>query len=152
MRKPRNRRRGRKNRPHPKELYVEMATRIQKTFREFCAGRYIGMCANYNDTDFISMNPICEVPRDLLFVTRNTGFDARELFTWMLKTNADPISREEFTVAQRQKCAGLLRQFVNNSRKTQLGKKGFFCRHRAVLNALHRYAKYPENGRGSKQE
>lgn len=145
MRKPRNRRLARKNRPHPKQLYADMATRIQKQFREFCARRYIGLCVNYNDTDYISMNPVGEIPRDLLFVTNERGFDARELFTWMLKTNADPVSRKEFTKGQRKECAQRLRDFIKTSRKTQLGKKGFFSSHRPVLNALDQHAKHSEN-------
>lgn len=150
MRKPRNRRLVRKNRPHPKQLYVDMATRIQKQFREFCARRYIGLCVNYNDTDVISMNPVGDIPRDLLFVTNERGFDARELFTWMLKTNADPISRQEFTKDQRRECAQRLKDFIRSSRKAQLGKKGFFSSHRPVLNALSQYAKHSENDWGGK--
>lgn len=91
------------------------------------------------------MNPVGEIPRDLLFVAGNTGFDTRELFTWIMKSNVNPISRERFTVGQRQACAKQLQRFVSASRKTQLGKKGFFSRHRSVLIALRTYAKHPEN-------
>ena len=91
------------------------------------------------------MNPVGEIPRDLLFVTSGRGFDARELITWMMKTNADPISREEFTVSQREACVNQLKHFVSRSRKTQPGRKGFFSRYRAVLNSLRRYAKHTEN-------
>lgn len=145
MRRPRNRRRARKNRPPSKEHYFAMATRIQRCFRQFCGGRYRGKCVNYNDMDFISMNPVGDIPRDVLFVAGNTAFDARELFTWMLTTNVNPISREKFLVSQRQGCALQLKRFVSNSRKTQLGKKGFFSSHRSVLRSLGNHAKYPEN-------
>lgn len=145
MRKPRNRRLVRKNRKHPKQVYYDMATRIQRQFREFCARRYIRLCVNYNDTDVISMNPVGGIPRDLLFVTDQRGFDARELFTWMLKTNADPVSRQQFTKDQRKEFAQRLRDFIKRSRKTQLGKKGFFSSHRLALNALGQYAKYSKN-------
>lgn len=123
-----------------------MATRIQRCFRQFCGRRYRKQCLNYNDNDFISMNPVGMIPRHLLFVSGNRGFDARELFTWMLKTNLDPISRVAFTPSQRQACAQQLRRFVSASRRTQQGKKGFFSRYRAVLRITAEYAKHNENG------
>jgi len=146
MRGPRNRRLARSKRPHAKEHYVAMATRIQRCFREFCGGRYRKLCLNYNDNDFISMNPVGLIPRHLLFVTDNRGFDARELFTWMLKTNIDPISRVAFSPRQRQACAQQLRRFVSASRATQPGKVGFFSRYRSLLRKLAEYAKHAENG------
>lgn len=145
MRAPRKRRRARKNRAHSQTHYVAMATRIQKCFREFCARRYEPKCVNYDDTDFISMNAVGCIPRDLLFVCGDIGYDARDLFTWMLTKNADPISREKFTVPQRQACAQQLRSFVSASRKTQSGKRGFFSRYRVLLNSLKYYAKLAEN-------
>jgi len=105
MRRPRNRRLARSKRPYARGHYMAMATRIQRCFREFCGRRYKKQCLNYNDNDFISMNPVGLIPRHLLFVSGNRGFDARELFTWMLKTNVDPISRVAFTPSQRRACA-----------------------------------------------
>lgn len=146
MRRPRNRNAIRKSRPHTNSEYNAMAARIQTCFREFCTRRYKSRCVNYNDADFISMTPVGEIPRDLLFVSGNRGYDARQLFTWMLKTNVDPISREKFSVGQRRECAQQLKRFIARSRKTQVGSKGFFSRHREVSKALKLYAKFPENG------
>lgn len=148
MRKPRDRRLARKTRPHTKAVYAAMATRIQRRFREYCSTRYGSVCSNYNDTDYISMNPVGSIPRDLLFVCDSTGFDAREMFTWMLQSNVHPISREPFTPPQRIRCAQHLRRFVSNSRKRQVGKKGFFSRHRSVLNALKTNARSARRKRG----
>ena len=147
MRKPRNRRSIRKNRPHSKQHYNNMASRIQDCFRNFCKKRYETECLNYSDTDFISMNPVSNIPRDLLFVTSNRGYDARELFIWMLRTNVDPITREKFSEAHRKACADHLISFINRSRKTQLGRVGFFSTHRGIIDNLKKYAKHPKNGR-----
>lgn len=147
MRRPRNRRLARKRRPYTKAVYAAMATRIQRRFREFCAARYRNVCSNYNDTDYISMNPVGSIPKDLLFVCDHTGFDAREMFTWMLQSSVHPISREKFTPSQRMRCAQHLRRFVSSSRKRQIGKKGFFSRHRSVLNALAANARSPKTSR-----
>lgn len=141
MRRKRNRRQARKQRPYSKNHYVAMATRIQQCFRDFCGRRYSRLCVNYGDTDFISMNPVGEIPRDLLFVTRETGFDARELWQWMLKTNTDPISREPFSDSQRLTCVRQLRCFVNGRRQTQAGKRGFFSRYRAVIGSIAQHGK-----------
>lgn len=148
MRRPRNRRFARKSRPYTKAVYAAMARRIQRRFREFCSARYRPVCSNYNDTDYISMNPVGSIPRDLLFVCDNTGFDAREMFTWMLQSNVHPISRAVFTHPQREQCAQHLRRFVSNNRKRQVGKKGFFSRHRSVLNALGAHARSSKGSRG----
>lgn len=146
MRAPRNRRLARSKRPHARAHYVAMATRIQRGFREYCGRRYKAQCLNYNDNDFISMNPVGLIPRQLLFVSGKSGFDARELFKWMMRTNIDPISRERFSPTQKKACAQQLRQFVSVSRKKQTGKKGFFSKYRAVLRSLAEHAKHTENG------
>lgn len=146
MRKPRNRKNIRKSRPHTKKTYTAMSIRIQRCFREFCTRRYMSECVNYNDSDFISMNPVGEIPRHLLFVSDRRGYDARELFTWMLGPNIDPISREKFSTDRRKACARQLKKFVSRSRGTQAGRGGFFSRYRDIAKALKLYAKFPENG------
>jgi hypothetical protein len=116
---------------------------IETAFRMYCKVRYRELVENWDDRDVITMEPVSQIPRTLLFLLqtngRKYGFHAAQLLQWLNKNPVHPVTREEVTVDVREKCKNvvskhsqyrkLVRQFENieEIRKLQREKKALLA-------------------------
>ena len=77
------RRQNRKHRNRDRELSDKSATVIQTHFRKFMVNRYRNICPNnYDDTDYINLEKVSNIPKNLLVSIDGTGYNALSLLGW----------------------------------------------------------------------
>jgi len=116
MRKPRRRRENRFNRKHDRSKYIDSANIIQKRCREFINNRYKSECSNYDDDEFIMLNPVKLIPRVLLLVLDNQAFHVGHLLKWILRSKnpIHPLSREPLDMKIQIECVYRVSYYLYN--------------------------------------
>lgn len=140
MRNPRKRRKNRSERIHSKITYVKSANVIQKASRIYLEKRYQKLCANFDDDDFIMLNPVKLIPRSLLIVLDNQAFHCGYLLKWILKSNKPlhPLTREPLEEGIRTECVSKIVEYLYSDNKNFRNlKKGFYKRR----NQIHKVTK-----------
>ena len=129
MRNSRNRSLIRKSRPHSKQKYSDSASYIQKYYRRYIDSRYMGLCRNFDDDDIFTLTPVSIIPRSLLIVVDNHGFNACNLLTWICKSGKHPITREPIGDNVVSECVNHI-QFFLSVECIKKSSKGSFCQKR----------------------
>jgi len=136
MRIKRNRRKNRKCRKYSKKVYIDSTIRIQRCFRRFIDIRYADVCSNYKDDDCIMLDPIKMIPRDVLIVMNDIGFDCRHLLSWIKKSNSHPLTRGPILDSDKKSCFDRVINFLENEIKRNSNRKGFFSRKKILKRTL----------------
>lgn len=130
MRGPRRRRLRRSRRPFSKKKYQDSALAIQRCFRRFISNRYKTSCTNYNNDDYITLQPVPMIPRSVFIVVENVGFDARHFLKWTQKSNVHPVTRNKLPVEVQKLCLRMSAEFLMSETHRIRKKKGYFSRKR----------------------
>lgn len=139
MRRPRCRRLKRSQRPHTKEAYQRSASKIQRCFRRYLTFRYEKSCVNFMDDDCIMLQPVSRIPREVLVVLDNMGFDSRHLLAWMTRSDSHPLTREAFADDVKKLCLDKVVSFLRLEQKRTSNRKGYFSRKRILKRTLDRH-------------
>lgn len=140
MRAPRNRRNSRYNRKHSKQVYIESSIKIQRCFRNFLETRYSKLCPkNYKEDECILFEPVRLIPRDVLVVVDEVGFDCRSFLTWMTKSSTHPLTRERVPDSFKIRCISSAVVFLERENRRNSNRKGFFSRKRILRRTLQKH-------------
>lgn len=136
MRKPRNRSLMRKSRPYSKQKYTDSASYIQKYYRQYIDSRYKNKCRNFDDDDIFTLTPVSIIPRSLLVVVDNHGFNACNLLTWICKSGKHPITREPVDANVILQCVKNIQLFLSVECIKKSAKGSFFQKRKAYHKSL----------------
>lgn len=139
MRRPRCRRLKRSQRPYSKKDYHKSASTIQRCFRRYLEFRYEKTCLNFKDDECIMLQPVSRIPRGVLVVLDNVGFDSRHLLAWMTKSNSHPLTRVVFSDEVKKDCLDKAVLFLKLEQKRISNRKGYFSRKRILKRTLDRH-------------
>lgn len=142
MRRPRRRRLRRSQRPHTKGVYQRSAVTIQRCFRRYLDLRYKRSCLNSMDDECIMLQPVSRIPRGVLVVLDDMGFDSRHLLAWMTKSNSHPLTRKPFPDDVKKLCLDKAVLFLSSEQKRISNRKGYFSRKRVLRRTLDRYVEF----------
>lgn len=143
MKRVRNRRYIRRNRPHKRGRYHLCATIIQRKFRAYMKRRYRTVCKNFDDDDCIELVAVSEIPKGLLMVVNGIAYSATGLAQWTMQSNLDPLTRDILPDGTHKECVSKIQKFLYS--KTY-GQRGFFRKtrpHRKLLKNLRKKDAYP---------
>jgi len=145
MRKPRNRSLNRINRRHDKQTYMKSANIIQTFFKNFLRKRYDGICINFDDDDIFTYEPVSHIPRELLIVVEEHGFNALNLLLWIMRSTDDfqvhPITRNKFDESTEILSIYKIATFLRKDSENFKWKKGYYRRRKHPNRVLTKYAK-----------
>ena len=141
------RRRNRKSRNLDTDRINASASMIQKRFREFLEIRYKKSCPNnFDDHDYINLEKVSSIPKNLLVSMDGTGYNALSLLGWFCCKMVDPVTREPVDEKVPIECAAKILDFIKNDRVLKK-KKGHFKRRRAYTEVIDRCVKKAEEKR-----
>lgn len=144
MRKPRVRRSNRKKRVHKRHVYIDSANIIQKRCREYLDNRYINVCANFDDDEFIMLTPVKYIPKSLLIVLDKQAFHVGYLLKWILKSNPPihPLTRLPLPMKIQEDCVSKLLEYLSSDDVNFRNyKKNFFTRKNKFKRLLVQWQK-----------
>jgi len=135
------RRRNRKERSLNYTNRFQSAIKIQKAFRLFLTLRYKELAhVNYDDMDYIDMEPVSLIPKGLLISLEGTGYNALSLLSWLKTKNSNPVTREPLQDMIPFNCIDQLEKFKDQTRYLSKGK-GYYAHKRQYIKVLLSYKK-----------
>ena len=144
MRNPRKRRKNRSERKHSKITYIKSANLIQKYARKYLEKRYENLCANFDDDEFIMLNPVKLIPRSLLIVLDNQAFHCGYLLEWILKSknHLHPLTREPLQEGIKTECVSRIIEYLYTDNKNFRNlKRGYYKRRNSIHSVTKRWQK-----------
>lgn len=132
------RRQNRKHRNRDRELSNKSAVIIQTHFRIFLSKRYKDICPNnYDDSDYINLEKVSNIPKNLLVTIDGTGYNALSLLGWFCCKQVDPLTRKPICDKIPTECAAKILSFMKNDH-TLKKKKGHFKLRKTYREAIQK--------------
>lgn len=144
MRNPRKRRQNRSQRKHSRETYIKSANVIQEASRKYLETRYKNLCANFDDDEFIMLNPVKFIPRSLLIVLENQAFHCGYLLKWILKSRKPlhPLTREPLEESIKIECVSRILEYLSTDNKSFRNlKRGYYKRRNNIHSVTKTWQK-----------
>jgi len=144
MRNPRRRRKNRSERKYSRETYVKSANIIQVASRKYLEHRYKSLCANFDDDEFIMLNPVKLIPRNLLIVLENQAFHCGYLLKWILKSQKPihPLTREPLKENIKVECVSKIIEYLyTDSKNFRNLKRGYYKRRNNIHSVTKQWQK-----------
>ena len=94
---------------------------------------------NSMDDECIMLQPVSRIPRGVLVVLDDMGFDSRHLLAWMTKSNSHPLTRQAFSDDVKKLCLDKAVLFLSLEQKRISNRKGYFSRKRVLKRTLDRH-------------
>jgi len=134
----------RSERKYSRETYVKSANIIQVASRKYLEHRYKSLCANFDDDEFIMLNPVKLIPRNLLIVLENQAFHCGYLLKWILKSQKPihPLTREPLKENIKVECVSKIIEYLyTDSKNFRNLKRGYYKRRNNIHSVTKQWQK-----------
>lgn len=124
---------------YTKKVRTESCVKIQIMFREYLNRRYKNISPNYDDLDYITLEPVSMIPKGLVYVMDDVMFNAASLLVWISKTKKHPLTRASIPPSTICRCYDIVSKFIHSDNVTSIIRKGKYKKMNFCRKAVRSY-------------